>query len=595
VVNLNNGIVKGIVKVLAPARADRDKLLGTAFLVNDRFLLTAKHVVRKSKGPPEVIYKPDEISLRTGHRAWPDGGDRKVLNIKVHKSQDVALLELSRAADRDALLSLCLPNTELYVGNSVVLFGFPEDEYSGIEPRKADVIRYDGLFNLDFVDSTVSKGFSGGPAIHEKLVVGITILRDPNANKAAVLPASAFRDFVTHHLSQPVTGSELSKLKNWLKNTDISDELGLQYFHLVAPDADLSDEFGHGSVFFQILDELAQKPVFPPAQAPLLSFLECCRLNLPPGCWKQDIAPWMRNIATRLKIDLTTVQKEVETKRRLSFQSPKDPIIMVNVEPKAWVSRDKFQLRAWRTGGGLPDKGYDHKPDSTRETLSDDILEVLSDLIVDLKMTPRLELILPLCLFDWNPNEIEIPFGGTTNPSSLEYPLVVRSWDRLFNANFRLTQHRWYEKWKSLPTNNLRAANVHCLFDSTLPCEDLKPDLENRSIFVFSAMFPLPWGGGHVEDLFGTALAAGLPFMFWPIHWPQDNVHPDFNILKRSILNWTRRTEVTAWPERLFEKRRPQRIKSRKVQLFWTDLMLLWDNPKHLPPPLWHPLQPPQE
>jgi hypothetical protein len=217
-------------------------------------------------------------------------------------------------------------------------------------------------------------------------------------------------------------------------------------------------------------------------------------------------------------------------------------------------------------------------------------------LVGDLEHGPRLELILPLCLFNWNPNDVQLPFGATTIPPSALYPLTIRSWDRLFNPDFRYTRHQWHEKWRNRPEEKLGSAHVHCLFDAAYSCETLRDNLlPQQRVLVFLALFRLSGGDRGFEDLFSTALAAGLPFMFWPIHWPLDARHPDFQTLRRHILNWIRRTDVMDWPEKLFGKRRPCKRKSKKVQPDWNDLMLLWDDAEHLPPPLQHRLQSPEE
>ena len=101
---------------------------------------------------------------------------------------------------------------------------------------------------------------------------------------------------------------------------------------------------------------------------------------------------------------------------------------------------------------------------------------------------------------------------------------------------------------------------------------------ENENICVFLSLCQLPSDYNHRENIIGTALAAGVPFMFWPLsgQWDCESLHKEFNDGLFSC-------DKSHWPGKVHQQ--------RKVQPDWNYCAMLWDDLSIQPPDVNNPLQ----
>ena len=157
---------------------------GSAFLIGDRYAATCKHVVRPI----------DDGSIHLlGDGAWGGGGVRTTRKVEFHPQRDVAVLELAKATDLSVFLPLADPSKTLLNGDELVLAGCTASGRS-VETPQVAISGYDGRHDLELTDAAIQKGMSGGPALHNGEVVGITQAREDT--HALIIPLEAFFDFL---------------------------------------------------------------------------------------------------------------------------------------------------------------------------------------------------------------------------------------------------------------------------------------------------------------------------------------------------------------------------------------------------------------
>jgi len=152
---------------------------GTAFLINETTLLTARHVVAQLKIGDEVdlIFENTKNKFQTKAKvkfiaATTDSAVNGSVPIEYFLS-DVAVLEVQKITD---ITPLVLGESDGVANlDEVVLIGYPGGDYS-ITKGSINSTSYQG-FNLFKLDAASNPGNSGGPCIlkNDNTVIGILV------------------------------------------------------------------------------------------------------------------------------------------------------------------------------------------------------------------------------------------------------------------------------------------------------------------------------------------------------------------------------------------------------------------------------------
>lgn len=159
------------------------QFLGSGFLFSDRHLLTCWHVVQDV--PADRIYL----------QGPPFGGGVGRIQGEVvrHPERDVAALQLLSPVKLIETLEIGQQFDSIPAGTELTLKGCTQSDLD-IEESRSRVSVYDGAQHLYHTDKTIGRGMSGGPAIHNGKLVGITQAKDDA--HTMIIPFSAFREFV---------------------------------------------------------------------------------------------------------------------------------------------------------------------------------------------------------------------------------------------------------------------------------------------------------------------------------------------------------------------------------------------------------------
>lgn len=171
-----------------------EKFRGTGFLINDDYVLTARHVIEPFRHAFMQIN--DILVLRNG----PWNGDQYLNKVIPHPNEkiDIALLKL-RMPNREQ--TEYLPFAEYALKDSVTIAGFENANIASSEASFELLAQNNKFYTYD-VQGKVQHGKSGGPVMLKNSIVGIVYARtdDPDAkkdeNKTFIYPYSVFKDFV---------------------------------------------------------------------------------------------------------------------------------------------------------------------------------------------------------------------------------------------------------------------------------------------------------------------------------------------------------------------------------------------------------------
>lgn len=152
---------------------------GTAFLVSDNKLLTARHVVEGLELGEKldlVFENINPIISTTATLLWRDNTNyEEELNVD-YFTTDVAVLELDDPEAIRDVLPLALGDSDLIVNlTPIVTIGYPKGDYS-ITRGDINNTEMEG-FDLFKLDAATNHGNSGGPviSIEEKVVIGMLV------------------------------------------------------------------------------------------------------------------------------------------------------------------------------------------------------------------------------------------------------------------------------------------------------------------------------------------------------------------------------------------------------------------------------------
>lgn len=568
---------RAIVRVWHGRPNDSGVYLGTAFFVAAGYLLTCKHVI---EGIPHR-----EIYLLSDTGAWSEGGARKVQQPVMHPDYDVAYLPLLKPVQDACCISLApISEADLHQGDPVQLAGYTTPT-SGVETVDGNISTYAGDYDLEVMHSPIGKGMSGGPALRDGRLVGITRAKDDV--HTFIVRVNSFRNFLPDLKSanpcshrRSFSHDQLAHLKDLLKDAPLDNDKIIDTIRKITPlkadrlrtDAD--------NLLSDAIELLSDCPHQEPDHAPLLEFL--LMIPIPP---LPSLDDWQLKIAETLNLELERIKNNVLHMTLLQAESP--PVLLVKIEPDQLISDDKFRVRTWLYLNGAPhplqqEEGT-YKLLKLEQLLPNLLSQARKRLSTGEAQELLVEVIAPLVLWCWNFNRVPAQAGPLKQPLGKLYPLALRSWERIYHQDYDSVRYQWEEKWNSClcGANPINSDLIHPTTDANPDCQSLYDKLTNEYL-VFAALFPITSMPETLCTLFGTVLAAGLPFAFWPLG---QAVEPD--VLRVAVQELVETQDHNKWMKSVHTKR-------KSADQLWQDIQLLWDNPERIPPDVTYRLLAPE-
>lgn len=296
----------------------------------------------------------------------------------------------------------------------------------------------------------------------------------------------------------------------------------------------------------------------------------------------------LKSILDNLKVEIKKIELEineddgenitrigagiVDLEKKIDQYTAKDVCtIVIKIEPYMLASKDRFILTIWKVEENKERQIEIPHPNNkdTPYYLKNEIIKVFPFIINDLVLGVKevfIEVVLPLCLSNWNLNrELNIKLGTRKRNISKQYPLTLRSWERIYTSDFYTTHLSWIKKWPK----NYELPKISNLKDKAVCCDMLFDDLErNHNVCILPAFFS---DQDRQNEILGTVFSAGLPVVFWPFKEIDDafSIGPELD-------KWD--SDCSKWPKKILEQRQIQSTD------FWNDWAVILDNPNKLPP-----------
>ena len=195
-----------------------------------------------------------------------------------------------------------------------------------------------------------------------------------------------------------------------------------------------------------------------------------------------------------------------------------DTHLVVECRPDA-AAPDRFLFTAWLQTGTGPGITLQRDDRSRPLTALPALLEELltgHPMVVN-RQDPDLtiEFVLPRDLLDRPFDQLAVPIEGMPRRLGIEYPVVLRSRDRMER---RALHHNWRRKWDWLREHSPEAGMHTVAKPGETEHEQLYIKLSDNSVMVLVMAFP-PWGGDPqpVDELW-VGLQAGTPIIVFCRH-----------------------------------------------------------------------------
>jgi hypothetical protein len=268
----------------------------------------------------------------------------------------------------------------------------------------------------------------------------------------------------------------------------------------------------HG--LLDVLARLEDVPVGPDGVPPLLAFVgrlaERANGSTSRGLWK-----WIHGFAQRYGLDQGRLRELGRSEGRWGRFGGSGTYLVIECRPDA-AGTGQVLVTAWLQIGDEP--GITLQCDDEPQPLErlPVLLERLltRDQLVVGRPTPELtiEFVLPRGLLDRPFDQLKITVDGLERRLGIEYPVVMRSLDRLRK---QALHHNWRRKWERLRANPSRASACWIHRPREFGHESLFARLSEESPAVLALSFP-PWAQrpDEVDELW-VGLQAGTPIIVW--------------------------------------------------------------------------------
>lgn len=396
-----------------------------------------------------------------------------------------------------------------------------------------------------------------------------------------------------------ITFSELRRLRLIVDRDLVSDTIAAEAYKRANPFSSIEVPIQQGRGFVRGLEDLAKLFHRAPAQGPLFAFLEDCRACLEVPGVREPLVIWEKEVANRLKLDLATIRAmAVPTKpggalpatTTLAQITPEVtiPVLQVKIEPVCEEYEGKqpaemrYRLAAWLWKGaegeslaGVPAGLYSA---AALETALPQVVHSALQELDDDQM--RIEVILPRELLELKIEGAPFPNGLDQVPIGFEWPVVVRSYDRLYDEqNFLLAKKKWKRKWRRL-TQPLAASDIAWACESAAYSPQFLAGLDAQALaFVAFTLTPAACiDCNTASHVLNKVLTTGIPLAVWL----RDHNHTlqDSQQLLRGVLP----DSHIAWPGRVRELRTSWFRTPATAPAICSGLTLFWDDADHPPP-----------
>jgi hypothetical protein len=590
--------------------AGSGEVVGTGFLVAERYVLTCAHVVQAALGSLENCL--DQQIAVTFLFAYPGAKQTsQVIFCEYHelndpqpdkRGRDFAVLYLS-APLPGAIKPVTLANLNKAEDVPIKSLGFPDEIGRNLKATTRGEVGtgWIQIQGTEQTDLATEEGFSGAPVwcASAQAFVGMIVARDrrrPEAKMGFMIP--------TEKLKRPLRAIEWHSLLQILVNhqRDIADQITAAYQscrpqHWPVPVQHLLKD--------RLLD-LADMPAGSLPESRMVQF--AASLLGQPGIdgVKTALLRWIHQYATDFDQLLTYVQQR-QQKATLSSQTVPNPCLLISVQTDPGTQADLYRIYAWF----IPDpSGYRYETGEGAEVLSPeapenyleegesidlergiryahipalvaDYLDQLGRRGVD-QQALTVEFFLPLTLMGSAIERCEIPEqGGFGDPIPLGLKencaqVLVRSQDRLTLTRYR---PRWQLKWSLLKdlANNLAKDTF---IDGDVHAAKLKDKLlPNEAFGLTLSRLPNTSKKGEIAHL----LTTGTPAALW-LRCP--TVNPTLcqslqvkllagclEALPKTVLALRRQTPDLPDPAAL----------EQSIEL-GHHLAFLWEDPRRIPP-----------
>ncbi|MGH4009623.1 MAG: hypothetical protein ACRDTH_15985 [Pseudonocardiaceae bacterium] len=333
----------------------------------------------------------------------------------------------------------------------------------------------------------------------------------------------------------------------------------------------LPTDAGAWKAFCQLTDFNAGKDGFPPA----LMFVELVARQVG-GEVSTTLKEWNNDLAHRLGLTPELLERRTAVTARAVVESRLHLLVVVQHDGN---DPDRYRVSHWRQDDPEewpPPRG------ETREVMFDELEQCVDDLVVSAEQawagrsdTVALEFVLPRALLNlpvhlWHKERD----SGYPRPLCLDYPVVLRSLERMRSPQWHRVWHQHWEKLMEEPS----AAQVY-FGESTDTGETHRVDADLRdpqwALMVLSTAPPRRPRSG--TDELTAALRAGLPAVVWHPEVPAD--------LLRDVVGWLVDDGIHDLPGRTHDARlatfRSSAALAFDVSIV-RNLVVLWDEPHRL-------------
>lgn len=598
--------------------ADSDEIVGTGFWVGGRYLITCAHVVRAALRPSDCP-SYDDIKGHSIRLVFAEAKQVQKLSAEViyckyeprDGGKDAAVLMLEK--------SLCFDCHPIHMpayfsginGVDVKAFGYIDGHPMGLnlETKTRGTVGGGGWIQVDSSKTrgiAVSEGLSGAPVWCDRYgLAGMVVARDKNKEDRVgfIIPVD--------ELSEPRRLIHSQLLLDILKPHEASLNDRIMSSYRVCRGRHAAER-SHTNLE-DMLTELANRGKGSEGLPnKLIQLIACLLNNLEPLAFQgliADLNALVECLADEANtIDLNAVRvsmRDVALAHNSQRVEPVNPKLWVSVHAADITGAPPFSIEAWL----IPDpEGYDAKTGEGAVKLSSQVLPKhlsvmrlpddisISEEAIDYEHLPlmmatyldqvvrgqgiepedlTLELFLPFSLLNEPVERMLVSDGLFIVPLGIgeeECPQVLlRSRDRLEKRSHK----KWHKKWMQAEASLQSTAATQLAANRTT----LKQDLKEPHIIGFKLSgSPALTIGGELHQL----TAAGAPLAIWIRDCPNadtlaqqledDFLHHPLQSVLEKVLALRRETECEA-----------ETICSNSVEL-GHHLVILWENPKHVPP-----------
>ena len=606
---LMNNLKKAVLKVFNGNPTKGGSFEGSAFLISNYNILTCKHVI-------ENINEEDIFLLGDG--AWDGGGVRKIFSKQCHPDRDIAIMSLNKPTVNNTYLQLADSSQLLSIGDELTLLGCTSADRP-IESPIVIVSAYDGVYDLDITHTKVQKGMSGGPAIQNNTVMGITQAREDA--HTLIIPISSVKTFTYNHTknidrtySMPILPDELEELCIILNRSAglvraISEDVE-KFFYKYAPlgmDWIYIQENNLCSTVIAMVRKLGDAPIQMPQNThPLLDLVQyLVNFSKRNKSLQQDmhiLKSWLLKVASRNGANIQ-LQERLTPSKLLDHAYLMIQIRFVDPETIDFAALDQTQIYvdAWLLLGDSSDTAepkplLHDKPCKLIEVSSElsDLLRICRPQLASMASELTIEFFLPLELMLYDIDKLNIPTGfrrGSRHPEVIigqEFCVVVRSYDRIAPETKDHLGHQWKVKWfkcKNLLSTRINFDRFHWVYQEEDCCDlgSFRACLSRDEIIGLIQTFSLSIRDNCEDietalDILEQIIETGMPLALLFRQSLKNS-----KAARESVQSWCKDAELSHFPK-IIQKLRVNATLSDDKQHHGNHLTLIWDDPQRVPP-----------